>query len=797
MSGRGDGPLCETCGSPGPANAVCRECAFRLVDGALASGSQDLSVLSADFVDPCGPAPDGVQFRYEHYEVCRSAEGELWELGRGAMGITYKATDTHLGCPVALKIINTRRLGGTKARDRFLREARTAAHLRHANIASVFHLGLGEEDCFYAMEYIEGETLESRVARQGALTIEIALDIVAQSARALQWAHSHKFIHRDIKPTNIMLVEDRHHSDGGVLVKLIDFGLVKAVVDEGADDVMCDAYFAGTPHYASPEQLHDGIADERSDIYSLGRCLGFMLDGVQSGERSAAIDRNEVLLAPEASAPSLSPVAPEPVGALLASMVATDPTSRPQSADELIARVAKCCAAIKHDAKRTVVSRGKNGRRRGWWLTTLAGSFCLAAILVAAAKWLPVRPAAATQPMASSTASVSPQSRALFVQGKEYFRKRTYADNQLAIKSFSDAIALSPSNAEAHANLASAYYENVARFGASPDQVDLAVASAERAIAVDPNFADAFQVLGAIRNMQGQPWEALLHLHRALELNPKAPLAISDFSLLWVCVGRPDLALPWAEAATRIEPSKVQGWHAAAEASVELCMDEQAERFYQRCLELRPSWMSAHCGLIRLHLLQGDFALAHRSFAEANSVQPDAICSLTLEAQIALFSGRYAEAEASYRQLIGRKRDGFVRYYSAVSYLSALGFLRLQAGDTAEGNAFMLEAESLHQTSSEGSEDIYDLAAIRAVQNRQDEALALLDRAINAGWNDYRATRLDPRFGCLRQLPQFDLLLTDLSARVASMRVRAEKLCQEPLKLSDYPVNPTVRSDGR
>src|ERR1700674_5909291 len=96
--------------------------------------------------------------RYQHYEVLRRDDGTLWELGRGAMGITYKAFDTNLRCPVALKVINSTFLNSEVARQRFLREARAAAALRHQNVASVVHLGTGHERYFYAMEESDGET---------------------------------------------------------------------------------------------------------------------------------------------------------------------------------------------------------------------------------------------------------------------------------------------------------------------------------------------------------------------------------------------------------------------------------------------------------------------------------------------------------------------------------------------------------------------------------------------------------------------------------------------------------------
>jgi len=98
---------------------------------------------------------------YQHYQVLRREDGSLWELGRGAMGITYKAFDTNLRCTVALKVINNTYLDSEVARQRFLREARAAAALRHQNVASVFHLGSDHDSYFYAMEYIDGETVDA------------------------------------------------------------------------------------------------------------------------------------------------------------------------------------------------------------------------------------------------------------------------------------------------------------------------------------------------------------------------------------------------------------------------------------------------------------------------------------------------------------------------------------------------------------------------------------------------------------------------------------------------------------
>src|SRR5260370_23970741 len=103
----------------------------------------------------------GLPSRFEHYELVTDQDGKPVELGRGAMGVTYKAFDVDLHCPVALKVINEKYLGDESARLRFLREARAAASVRHTNVASVFHLGRTGQNYFYAMEFVEGETLEN------------------------------------------------------------------------------------------------------------------------------------------------------------------------------------------------------------------------------------------------------------------------------------------------------------------------------------------------------------------------------------------------------------------------------------------------------------------------------------------------------------------------------------------------------------------------------------------------------------------------------------------------------------
>jgi hypothetical protein len=151
------------------------------------------------------PTPEQATQRFEHYALVTGEDGTPVELGRGAMDVTYKAFDVDLRCLVALKVITARYLHDESARLRFLREARAAASVRHPNVASVFHLGRTGEDYFYAMEFVEGETLERLVQRSGSLEVKLALEISAQVAAGLAAINEQKLVHRDIKPTNIMV----------------------------------------------------------------------------------------------------------------------------------------------------------------------------------------------------------------------------------------------------------------------------------------------------------------------------------------------------------------------------------------------------------------------------------------------------------------------------------------------------------------------------------------------------------------------------------------------------------------
>jgi serine/threonine protein kinase/tetratricopeptide (TPR) repeat protein len=292
--------------------------------------------------------------RYQQYELLRREDGSLWELGRGAMGITYKAYDTNLHFTVALKVINSVYLESDTARQRFLREARAAAALRHPNVASVFNLGADQDNYFYVMEFIDGETVEAYVMRKGPVEPAEVLNIALQVARALAVAAKQHLVHRDLKPTNLMLVDQ----EGGPTVKVIDFGLAKAAKDAGEDSAeLTMGGFVGTPHFASPEQVKEGEVDIRSDIYSLGATLYFMLVGQSPFSGSVGQIMSQHLHKPLPMEPLTG--LPACVVSLLQRMMEKDRNDRPQTPQDLQKAILACLEEIRGSSGRRVHETGE------------------------------------------------------------------------------------------------------------------------------------------------------------------------------------------------------------------------------------------------------------------------------------------------------------------------------------------------------------------------------------------------------------------------------------------------------
>ncbi|MEP7325485.1 MAG: serine/threonine-protein kinase, partial [Gemmatimonadota bacterium] len=287
---------------------------------------------------------------HDRYEVTR-------ELGRGGMATVYLARDLRHGRQVAIKVFRPE-LATALGPDRFLREIRLAANLSHPNILSLFDSGESDGLLFYVMPFVEGESLASRLQREGQLPLDDALKITREVATALSHAHGKGIIHRDIKPDNILL------GPTGALVA--DFGIAHAVEQSGEKRLTSTGFAIGTPAYMSPEQsVGAGRIDGRSDVYSLGCVLYEMLVGeppFTGPSIQAVLARHSVERVP--SLRTVRDTVPHAVEVAVHRSMAKSPADRFASADAFSAALAP---ERLHEVP-TVPSLRAQRRRRTWWI---------------------------------------------------------------------------------------------------------------------------------------------------------------------------------------------------------------------------------------------------------------------------------------------------------------------------------------------------------------------------------------------------------------------------------------------
>ena len=252
-----------------------------------------------------------------HYKILR-------KLGKGGMGVVYEAEDLKLGRRLALKFLNADRVGNEDSRQRFLREARSAAAISHPNICTVYEIDEADGKLFIAMEYCEGLSLRQLI-RKGPLSLTAAIHIVLQVADALSHAHARQVIHRDVKSSNIIV-------DGKNRARLLDFGLASL---GDSSDATLTMEFAGTPAYMAPERFEKRVNDARGDIWALGVILYEAVSGQMpfAGDTPQMVHAilNEYPLPLSSAAANVSPELDE----LVERALAKDPSERYQRVSDL------------------------------------------------------------------------------------------------------------------------------------------------------------------------------------------------------------------------------------------------------------------------------------------------------------------------------------------------------------------------------------------------------------------------------------------------------------------------------
>jgi serine/threonine-protein kinase len=260
------------------------------------------------------------------------------ELGRGGMGVVFLARDVALDRPVAIKVLPPSLAADRATRDRFLREARTAAALSHPNVVPIHAVEEHGEVVFFVMAFVDGETLGSRVRGRGRLPPAEVMRVTQEVAWALAHAHTRGLIHRDVKPDNILLERD----GGRALVT--DFGIAR---DLDGTDTPASGAVRGTPQYMSPEQAAGGVLDARSDLYSLGVTVFFAATGKLPFEADTVAGYAAKHAGQQApSLTQMAPKLPERFATAIDRCLAKDPEQRPVSAEWLAHEISAARGAL-------------------------------------------------------------------------------------------------------------------------------------------------------------------------------------------------------------------------------------------------------------------------------------------------------------------------------------------------------------------------------------------------------------------------------------------------------------------
>ncbi|MFZ2303081.1 MAG: serine/threonine-protein kinase [Gallionella sp.] len=281
----------------------------------------------------------------------------LGELGQGAMGIVYKAKDPLIDRVVAIKTINLGLALEEKEEyeGRFYQEAKAAGRLNHPNIVTIYDVGKSGDVAYIAMEFLQGRELRDIMNDGKLLPVDQVLDIVAQVAQGLAYAHEHEIVHRDVKPSNIMVVRDGH-------AKITDFGIARMASSAVRTQT---GMVLGSPKYMSPEQVMGKAIDQRSDIFSLGVMLYEMLTGQApfNGENVNAI-MYQTLNAVSAPPSTLNPAVPEMANFIVAKALAKKLEDRYQNAKDLAVDLRACRDTLPHSGKQIDVSPHVGGEKK-------------------------------------------------------------------------------------------------------------------------------------------------------------------------------------------------------------------------------------------------------------------------------------------------------------------------------------------------------------------------------------------------------------------------------------------------
>jgi tetratricopeptide (TPR) repeat protein len=581
-----------------------------------------------------------------HYRIVQ-------KLRAGGMGEVYLAEDRNLPRVVALKLLPIERNSDDLLRHRFMREAHAASSLSHPNIARIYEAGEDDGRAFIAMEYVDGQSLEERIAR-GPLSMDEIVAIALQLAGAVEEAHAHGVIHRDLKPSNVMLTA---RGD----VKVLDFGLAK--FSDAAHDATAwkseTGLVLGTVPYMSPEQALGNGADARSDIFSIGVVLYELVTGRLPFAAATAAGTLVRIVneQPEAMARFNYDLPPE-LERIVRKCLEKAPERRYQSATELLVDLRN------FDRDRLLAAPARaRVRFRG-----IAGMVLLMIAAVAGILFWQRASRPKTQP-------VDAEAYRLYLQGRQQWSKRSPDSLRGALDAFRQTIEIDPAFAPAYAGLADTY-SLLERYASVPNAESRgrAMAAAQRAVQLDPSLPEAHASLASVREAYDWDWAGAEREYRAaIRLSPSYSTAHHWRAMLLARLGRFDEAKQEIAMARRLDP--LSPAIAAAAANIDYYAGDLSRSANEARVALR---------------LDKDFVQARVLLALALAMSGDATSALR---ELQPVRG---DATAAVAEAIVRARSGDVD--------AANAFLRVaEARPNAQSNGYAMAAIHMALGDREGA----------------------------------------------------------------------------------------------
>lgn len=664
----------------------------------------------------------------QHYRVAG-------RLGGGGMGDVYLAEDLRLGRRVALKFLSSALQADPDSRGRLMKEARAASALRSPYIAITYDIGEHDGRAFIAMEHVEGQSLSDRL-RAGPLAADQALRIAVQVADALEEAHAHGVIHRDIKTSNVMI------SDRG-LAKVLDFGLAQVEPRSG------DATFArltmpgvvlGTVSYMAPEQAMGQILDGRADLFSLGVVLFEMLTGQLpfTGETTTQI-LEQVMHAPAPAPSSLRNGIPPPVDAIVLRALEKSPAKRFQSASEMRETMdAVLSGAVPASVPRRTPAAG---------VQRLAiGDCCSVAVMTfanitrdATDDWIGSGIAETVTSDLKNVHGLSVISRARIYEALKHL-------SGAEAGRIDDSVAVDVGRRLGATWVITGGYQ---RFGAAlritAQFLDASTGALVKTVKLDGKVDDifslqdriVFELLKGLNRQIGSGEVEVIEQTETRSVEAYEAYSRGLMNLRMATRESIDRAIALFERATTLDPGYAEAWAALGNAygsKGEFMslpdLTERAIEFERRALALNPSLARAHAWLGSAYLDQGRYDEAIASIRHAVRLEPDnASARSSLARAYWIGRGMVDEAIEEFRQVIALNPE------AGYSYLQ-LALLLLFRGRYAEAEAAARQAVDLQERLISGNEGMQVVGAhgrlgyAHYLQGRYDEAIAHYEREL-------------------------------------------------------------------